>query len=77
MTDIPTRIRRLANEHFCFAEPIPDTSRFDENGADDLDLIEWLTLLEEEFDIGIDDDDARGIVDIRSSIVIVERMVAV
>lgn len=61
---LKSRIDDLIRDQLCLGENQeikPENSLVDDLGADDLDEIEVVMALEEEFGITIDEDDAQGL----------------
>jgi len=63
MSEIAERVKKIVVEHLGVEESkvVPEASFIDDLDADSLDTVELVMLLEEEFDIEIDDDVAEKI----------------
>ena len=57
LNDIRAKVVELVAETLeCDADSLTDDSRYDELGADSLDLLELVTAFEDEFGLTMDDD---------------------
>lgn len=63
-------IARLISEQFNIAESeiTPETSLYDDLGADSLELVDLVMALEEEFDIEIPEEDMEDIVTVGDAV---------
>ena len=75
--DTAGRIRRIIREEFHVSDERikPEASFVDDLGADSLQLVEMTLVLEETFDIDIDDDDVQTILTVKDAIDYVEKRV--
>ena len=70
MADIAERVKKIVVDQLGVeAEKVTDAASFiDDLGADSLDIVELVMLIEKEFNIEISDDDAEKISTVQDSI---------
>lgn len=76
VTDTAGRVRRVVQMHMgVMPEKTPDDATLREDlGADSLDCVEIVMMLEDEFHLAISDDDAAQVESVGDAIQLVERL---
>jgi len=76
-SDVAERVRKVIAKHMRIPpENVTNESTFADLGIDSLDGVNLLFEIEEEFDISIDDDQARSISSIPEMVLGIEKLIA-
>ena len=73
MSDVTSKVTKIIVDQLgVSADEVKPEAKFDDLGADSLDLTELIMAMEEEFDIEIADDDAQKIQKVQDAIDYIE-----